>query len=461
MGRGVRLALAQASICAIALFAAPAAEAVVVRITPPEQDVQDVYLGSNASGDYLAAWDQNSSDGPLGVLEGSTASALPSSPIETVGEPGASIPYPAVAPHGTRGMVWAAQGSSPSSVGFIDGINVALREPGSSGWTVQTLAPPSPANDQFEHALAFGPQGQALAVWADAGTGDRHPRLLGSFRPPGGTFGAPYVIYVDPAPLGIPTRLSIGMDETGRPTLVWIRPTTVSIARSAGGGHRKHPHKRRQFQTSATYAMTGDANGSFGSPQLISVGCDGEDFDEAASGAAAIGLVCGTRRGFRVRVSERAPGGSFGAPLLPPREGHNDFKPQVAVASNGHVTFGWLHRRSLNRHTGREKVKTMFAPGTIGQPFQRARPVNRFVNSDDGPFAIQGGNGRNYLAWIGRRHVTRLAADHGNGVGRPITLIPRNSSWPVFAIDQAGRGVAFWGASGRSNLIKGSTFLAP
>jgi hypothetical protein len=464
MGRGVRLALAQASICAIAIFGVPAAEAGVVTITPPDQDVQDVYLGSNASGDYLAAWDQNSSDGPLGVLEGSTASALPSSPIETVGEPGASIPHPAVAPDGTRGVVWAAQGPS-SSTGFIYGIEVALREPGSGGWTVQILGPPSPANDPWAQTLAFGPGGQALAVWADAGTGDGHPRLIGSFRPAGGTFGAPYVIYVEPVRIAMPTRLTVAFDGAGHPTVVWVRPTATSIAlpaAAAAGKHRKHRHKRREVTTpSATYAMTGEVSGSFRSPQLISAGCDAEDFDEAPSGAAAIGLVCNAGRGFRVKVSERGPGGAFQVPKLIPGEGHNDFKPQVAVASSGDITFGWLHRRSLNRHTGREKVRTMFTSGTIGQPFQRCRPINRFLNSDDGPWAIQGGNGRNYLAWIGRRHVTRLAADHGAGLGRPIKIIPRNSSWPVFAIDQAGHGVAFWGAYSHGNLIKGSTFLAP
>jgi hypothetical protein len=287
MGRGVRLAIALIS--AIALFGVPAAQATVVPITPPDQEVQDVALGSNVAGDYLAAWEQSGSEAPLGVMEGSAASALPSGPIQTVGEPGASIPYPAVAPDGTRGVIWAVRSSSASSIGSSNAINVALREPGSSGWTIQTLAPPSPANNQFDHALAFGPQGQALAVWADAGTGDRHPRLLGSFRPAGGAFGAPYVIYVDPVRNGFPSRLSIGMDDTGRPTLVWIRPTTVSISRGSRAG--KHRPKRRKVETSATVAVTGDANGGFGSPQVIAVGCDGEDFDEATSGAAAIGLV--------------------------------------------------------------------------------------------------------------------------------------------------------------------------
>jgi hypothetical protein len=462
MPRGSRLSIALAWICVIALFGAACAQGEAVTITPPSQSAQDPYLGSNASGDYLLAW-EDGSDFVLRLISGSTSQPLSGS-IETLGEPEASIPHPAVAPDGTRGVVWATSGPfGPTGTPY--GINVAIRAPSAGTWTIQNLVPPSPENDQFSQELAFGPQGQALAVWADNGTGDRHPRILGSFRPPGGEFGAPYVIFVDPNRAGTPARLSAAFDNAGHPTVVWDGSTTIRVvSRSAGGSAhisgkgRKKRRRHRNVQTTTTYAVTGETDGSFGAPQLVNIGCDPEDFDEAPSGAAAIGLVCGA---FRVKVSERAPGGTFGLALLVPGEGHDDFKPQVAVSSNGRVTFGWLHRHSLDRNARKEEVRTMFSSGAIGQPLRRGRPLNRFLNSDDGPWAIQGSNGINYLAWIGRRHVTRIAADQGTGLGRALKVVPRKANYPVFAIDQAGRGVAFWNSNAHHGVIRGSAFLTP
>jgi len=197
------------------------------------------------------------------VLVPATASAVvewvPPTQISTGGQD-ASGPHVASG-NGTAVAVWQRSDGSNLRV------QAAVRPSGGNFGAPATLS--DPGQDAFKSAVAMDPAGNALAVWErfDGGSPNR-PRVQASWRPAGGSFGAPQTL----STAGVDTDApQVSLDSSGTATVVWVSGATGNL----------------RIQASRAASL-----GTFGAPQTISdAGNDAFDpdvADEGSGGAVAV-----------------------------------------------------------------------------------------------------------------------------------------------------------------------------
>lgn len=426
----------------------------VVAISGPNEESEYDDLATNASGSYLIAWSPDFLGGPFGILAGSTASGiLPSGP-ESVGDHASDgSAAVAVSPAGTQGVLWSQRSGPRGNRRWS--VVIATRSTAASPWTLEEIQPPA-AGEVGSIALSFGPQGQALAVWAR----DRaRPQIWAATLPAGGGFAAPRLISQTAG--AEPSDFQIDFDASGRATLTWTQETFL---RARSGQPSRVGSVRRGRPKPQVKTAQADAAGNFAAPSQVGSGCQNSMLGVADSGAAAIALRCdsghGRRFARRIRLARRPAGGAFAPAKVISGAGKNEVEPSLVVRPDGRFAAAWIDRTRL-RHRSFERVLSVQGPlaGGATRPIsaigrKRIVPSAFLIGDPDGvPFMVILDQ-RNDLSVAALEASGKLGAGETVSRGRPMIDLS-------VAIDRAGRGLAVWIFPGALEQVQGAGFAVP
>ena len=191
---------------------------------------------------------------------------------------------------------------------------LALSAPASAAppWSAPiTISGPNAAGAAPEEAqIAVDRAGGALVIWQEAFPAARHdaPRVLASYRPPGGRFGRPRAISPGRAAA---TRPRVALDGAGNATVVWeVDELRSNLGQAVG----------------SVVAAVRPAGGRFGAPQRLSARSQRAARPDIAVDEAGNAVVVWQRRveppgGYRftpaayeVQAAVRSGRGRFGPP---------------------------------------------------------------------------------------------------------------------------------------------------
>jgi hypothetical protein len=419
----------------------------------------DFQLVSNDAGDYLIEWGRT--DRSFALLSGSTRHRIPRKANDTLGgrrrkTAGPSIvpsgPEIAIAPDGTRGVVWAFARDWPHN--GATGLRVALRRPNERHWQVQTLVAPGGIQPEGSYELVFGPQNQAIVLWTASQPGlvPGGSHIEAAFRRPGENFGAPSTVYTEPTQ-SRPDRLQAAFDGAGRPTLVWERGEVLGPCCYGPTAHLS----AEDLVTPDAFYADGDDSAHFGPAHDLNTTCSLGRFAEAPSGAAALPMTCGDESGLNinVRVSQRPAGGEFSPPELIPGEGNEELGPDIVVTPTGHMTITWTHRLTFNRNTGAAWEWNLMSQGEIGSAFEPAVVAPKWGGVLPGP------GGRTYIEFKAGRSHRVLGLLDGLQPVRSARITPKRANSAAVAVDDLGRGIVLFQKNPRRHVLRAASFTAP
>jgi hypothetical protein len=432
----------------VSTFPGPAAAAPVsgiglgapVRLPVTGSDAEDPVLAMNAAGRYVIAYAQTDPFGPFGVLTGNAAGGrIQAARVRGLGKKSDLSPVqPAVGVDGQVALGWSVRRQLHPANRVAFGIDIGtLAARPQARWVTRTVLAPTVRYDPSDDAPA--PTSVVYAgrrLLEDWTTQNRSTSTLvfAQQTAAGGRLRA-RVLLRTTASTTIQSS-GLGVDGSGDPVLVAsLQPVLQATPASSAAGTRE-----------SVVAFAAQPNGRLGAPQLLRRGCDAEGLAVAASGQAAVVMLCNVTGGqFQVWVSERAPGRRFGSAQRVSGPGIDGVFPSVKIISDGRVCLAW------DRVVGTAKT---FDANIVRTDVSCARPHQRFGQPiwQTGPYPTQI-NGPQLLTPPAGLTLTR-----GDRDGRVILqrLLPHHHLGPVVAlsgpwarnqtvmVDSHGHGIAVW-----------------
>jgi hypothetical protein len=233
-------------------------------------------------------------------------------------------------------------------------------------------------------AVALDDVGNATAVWVQAG---QHNRIMASFRPHGGRFGAS--VEIGRTSAFASARPQIAVAERGAATIAWNGGNTIEAVRRPRGS-----------------CAVGRPRGCFGAPQRFSVGTD-QAVAISPGGRGFLVWAANAREGgevhTRLRIAVAQPGHPYGHSQAITTTGDAS-QPAIAVLSGQSAVVAW--RGSLPAGGEQNSDATIFAAerdadGTISAP----QAVSAFPGSD--PQLGTNEQGEAILAWDERNSTAQ------------------------------------------------------
>lgn len=240
----------------------------------------------------------------------------------------------------------------------------ALAAPGAGAWTGPFEVPRAVVASTAEVVVA--PDGTTTAAWLRYDPSAGQTRVEAAVRPPGGAFGAPELLAIEPAAL----RLRAAVDAAGTVTVAWIQ---------------------REAGTDVVRSTSRPGGGPFGPVRDVSdTGSSSRDAQLAAAGTTAV--LTWVQAG-RVRAAIAAGGEPFVVqkPLTP--LGRSGELPQVAVAPTGAAVVAWTYETAAGTFWVRAAARP---PGGDFAALADVRQSTRTI--DDLEVALSAG-GRATLTW--------------------------------------------------------------
>ena len=413
-----------------------------VTISAPGQHAVAPHVAVDADGDALAVWLR--SDGEhMRVQAAASPSGQSFGPPAVLSAPGGDAYGPQVAMNagGDAIVTWC------QSDGLRLRLFAAVRRAGKALAAPQALSPRNVDVTDCDSSTwglpqaAFGPAGEAIAVWAAVPGGSGDPQLdehrvqaaeLGTGSE---SFGAA----ADISPAGWDARNpQVAVDGTGSATVLW---------RAAMSG----TYFRIQ-------AVTRPAGGGFGAVAELSNPSSHAELQKIAVDPAGKAVAVWNRVrsfGAGVEAAVRPAGGAFGPvhelsrPIDDPSGTvHLGGPVRVAVDGSGNAAAVWSERDAENR-----RVKGVFASlRPAGGAFGPSQALSRPGRTAGAARVAFDGAGNAIAVWrrrsdgANRFQVQAAVRPATGGFGAPQTLSEdgRNAFAPQLAVDPAGNATIVW-----------------
>ena len=235
-------------------------------------------------------------------------------------------------------------GAAAVAASTADGMTVAVRDPGGVWGAAQTIVPDDGQARIFEPTVSVSDRGDVLVAWWEE-TGplgsDARDRLRVARRAPGGGFGAPETLVTG---VRESYALMTGLAGDGQAFVLWATDdaTTAPI---------QVPVRLATAAAGARLTTTDVGLIPWRSQPSLAVAADGRALIALPGDAA-------------VRVLEREPGGTFGAPTtLATVAFPGGVRAQVALDNGGRAAVAWL-----GAVVGGLQIATRTGPGAFGAP---------------------------------------------------------------------------------------------
>jgi hypothetical protein len=299
---------------------------------------------------------------------------------------------------------------------------LALTGASSSAGAAGFIAPvtlPGVADQPLGADVAAGPDGTVIAVWVRVADGQS--QVVGSVRPPGGSFGAP--IPISP-PGGRAPKIAI--DGKGVATVVWEQSSTLS------------PDFKIQESTRLPGA-------GFGATVTLSNEVDSSRFPEVAVNSQGATIVTWERETTVTVIDAAArPAGSpdFGPSKQLSQSGTTDRmgNPQVAVGEDGTGMVTWVRGNGL-AEASRWTLAAGFAPSV------RVAASDDFVDAPDVAVDRQGTAVFAFFGLEGGARGVRVQTRTAGGTfsaTSQLAPLPAGPTRPDLTADRAGNLVVTW-----------------
>lgn len=252
----------------------------------------------------------------------------------------------------------------------------------------------------------------------------------------------------------------VRVDGADNPTVYWTRDSL---------GCPDASNNDIECVRAGVLVATGDGAGGFGQPQLVAPDCETPQMVEAASGAAAITVSCGTQ----LKFSHRAPGQPFAEPTSLPLGGaaeSGQFSLTLRLGSE--VLLAYETANSFDSQTVRANL--MLAAAPIGQPLGSFKVIRRGIrfesanNPPPSPRLIVTKRGRAYLRWLQDDRTKLALVKSSRRIGRAMTVpgFDRrglNTMDAEVSITDRGKALAVWNfiSIKIDPAVRATTFVAP
>jgi hypothetical protein len=404
----------------LSLGSAPAAWAAwqaPATISPAEPDAEQPVVAVNAAGDAIAAWISKKDDYNTAVQV-------------------------AVRPRGAADFLPAADVNEPH---------------------VNTPNPDVTIGQNYNPAVAVGPDGTAIVVWEHEYT------LFGMTIPAGARTGERYVLGQLSNTDGHPV---IGIDPAGAATVVWEDGGQLMAAERPAGAARFGAAKAVATMTTsyrmamgtggsvaaawdfdgAIHVLVRDGHGAWPAPSVIPLGPEvarigGIELAVGPRGDVVVAWPEQTPDGGDLRAVVRPAGGSFGpTERLVELPGITGAGARAAVDDAGDAIVDWIGPYDTD-----PAISARYRPA--GGPWQAPEVLSAQVLAEEPPALAFDAGGTAYAAWrryedrnasLGRAYGAVRAA--GAGFGPPTPLVPADQNvWePDLAAGAAGHAIAVY-----------------
>jgi hypothetical protein len=291
-----------------------------VNLSAPGQDASDPQVTASPDGTVTAVWGR--SNGADDIIQAATRPPGGSfaGPVNLFKSPGNAFdPQLTVSPDGTVTAIWTRRN------GANDIIQAATRPPGGSFGSPKTLFV-DPGATGRRPQLAASPDGTVTAVWIRHG--GANDIIQAATRPPGGAFGAPVDLS---APLQSAAQPQVTASPDGTVTTIWTRSNGAN---------------------DIIQAATRPPGGAFGAPVDLSAPLHDAAYPQLAASPDGTVTAVWTRpdgNGEIVQAATRPPGGSFAAPVDLSSPGRNAYEPQLTASPDGTTTVVWERAGTVER----------------------------------------------------------------------------------------------------------------
>jgi hypothetical protein len=376
------------------------------------------------------------------------------SPARTLAQPAAE--NLAVAGNAQRTQIFAWRVTTkrflrlPAQTGFASHVSATVRLPSGTLGAARIIS--STKEIVANPAVALDARGDTTVVWSQAGS---HVRIMGAYRPNGGSFGTPFEIGRTSA--FISSRPAIAVAANGAAVIAWNGGNRMQVARRPAGRCRA--------------GRAGLARGCFGRPQSFVRGTD-QAVATTPGGTAFVVWAATVRRAGAVHTALRLtiapPGGLFGPGRPIPGPGDAS-QPALAIGPHGTAIIAW--RGSLPAGGEQNADATIFAAvrnsnGVLAGP----QPVSLFPGSN--PHLRVNGQGEAILAWDERNPTpqnpdgpevaTSVRDAAGGAFPAPVTISPAGTAAgsASLAVDATGTATLAYTASLLNPGLPGGAILA-
>ncbi len=396
---------------------------------------------------------------------------------QTVSSPGSNAIHQQLAfdGNGDAVTVWETTGGPHTT------IEAASRAAGGSFSAPQTLS--DATQDSASPAVAGDPHGDAVAVWVQT-TGASHT-VEASYRPAGGTFGAPQTLSA-PGYYALTPR--VALDDNGNAVVVWslfsggdykIQSASAASGGAFGPASDVGPFTPVEIEPQVAFDHQGDAiavwagydgsnlrireavrpaGGSFSAPEYLSAPALTAYAPQIAFDAAGDALaVWSAGSPSSIQGAYRPAGGSFALPAqtVSPPSAFAAVTPQVAFDATGSTVVVWNQSDGTYDRV-HASVRTPGAGGSFSAPSLLDG------GGQSANYAQIAGNGHSgtIVAWQtfnGATEQTQATVRPAGGpFSAPIALSPpavQNAGPDVVGIDDQGNGIAVWSQSIGPNYL--------
>ena len=372
----------------------------------------------------------------ISLLAAAPAAASPAWLVPTelsVAGRDASEPVIAMDEAGETVAVWQRQ--SESELGEV--IQDSTRSPGHS-----FSAPLELAGASNEPAVAMTPSGEAVAVWRRfdlAAEGDYE--VQASYRPPGGTFSAPFDVAVVPT-AAIPQELNVAVDAAGDTAVVWTQREAGSTSiveasvRPAGGS----------FTAPTTISPTPVASGSAVRDPRVAIDAAGEAVAVWAYETASTAVV---------QLARCSLSGGCSEPVELSAAGQEADAPAIAITPGGEATAVWVQSNGTT-------IVVEAARAPSGGDFSSAQELSDSSQSALEPEVATDPGGDSTVVWTrynGENFIAEAVGGSGGSFGSPVALSEpgENAERPQVAESRSGGTAIVWQRSnGTNDVVQGA-----
>jgi hypothetical protein len=410
---------------------------------------------------------------------GGSAHAAPTwlAPIP-LGESGS--PDVAMNGHGDAAVVWGMHGANA----FHGKVLATVRPAGGSFGATQTLSDPNHQGGVGGPDVVIDAQGNAIAAWVLADNFEgANSRIQWAFRPAGGTFGPAQTIF---SPGGDPPFLDpvhLAVDPQGNAIAVWHRTDFAFVRiqasfRPAGGSFgapqtisepgtgARNPRIAMDAQGNAlavwelsdgshsrVHAAFRPVGGTFGAPQTISAA--GEDAFRGNVALDPQGNAISIWKGVgacnpgpcteHVLASFRPAGGAFGAPfeVSGPSQGCDcpEPPPGIGFDAQGNAVAAWVQ----DPGNANSRAQAAFRPA--GGGFGSAQELGQAGSGQEGLSLAVDAQGGALAVWPRLDQSLQGAfrpAGGTFGAAAQVSGAEVGAAQATVAIDAQGNGIAGW-----------------
>ena len=335
------------------------------------------------------------------------------------------------------GVAACCSQGGPAPVGIV-------RDPGGT-WSQPAVLGPAERGQVASVAAAVSDRGDAIVAWVNVSGKNRTARVSVVRRSPGGTFGAAQLLG---GPYrGDPGRVSVGIAADGDAVVLWKAPKVTPA------------------NTVAVTVATAPAAGRF-SP-AVALGAINRRGEPSLSLTTDGHALVAFSDGKSLQVTERAPGGAFGAPMS--LAGVKDpvaVKTSAALSAGGRALIAWTGVALGGVHVVSRPAGGAFtAPATLAAGNARMLD-DMFLNDlfggiSGGPqhwefggadvAAALGPDGRGFVSWShkrktggGWRTAANLATVSGGGAPMTQTFGTFDAAHPVLLFLADGTPALTW-----------------